>query len=691
MGKKAIDSVFHSFGAGVFLCFFVFVFFRDAAAAADVRAALIPADPLFDRQVYLQQIQAPLAWNITWGSDDVVVAVLDSGVDITNPDLAENIWTNTDEIPDNLVDDDHNGFVDDVHGWDFIASSADVSPKFGSTWTLKGMQHGTVVAGIIAARGGNDIGVAGLAWRVKIMPLRILDSNGEGTMKVIARAIDYARENGARVINLSFVGPDLDDALYLAIERAYNAGMVVVAASGNESKAGADLDYHPLYPVCQQGIQGRDYIIGVSAIDQHKKLAPFSNYGAACVDMVAPGQVYSTQFFAPNRPEFQERWGGVWWGTSVAAPQVSAVAALIQSIDPNATPSDIKEDLSCTATLVDSENLTITGKLGAGLLDVRAALLRAKRRLTHPDQPGVVIGGVLVSSETKGIAEVRRFDTGVLKDVRLPWGRSWTGTVSATAMPAPRDCGVEIAIAPASRSTPEVKVFRGRDQITSFFAYDPGKVLGGIQLTFADVDGDDIREIVTMPINSTQAPLVRIFTNRGVFIREWTLEPKARLFRYTLAAADVNQDGKDELIFGTGPGSVPKVLVLNALGRKEHEFSVFVPGFRGGVRVAAGDVDGDRVPELIVGAGAGGSPMVQVWSGDGRKKAQWFAYDKKFRGGVTVAVGDYDGNGSYAIITGAGAGGGPQVRVLDINGNVQAQWFAYDKKFRGGVRVTGIR
>ena len=143
-------------------------------------ASIKPDDPYYRNQWYLSKIGADDAWEKITESPDVVIAVIDSGVDLKNPDLKDNIWTNTGEIAGNGRDDDGNGFIDDENGWDYVDNVPEPSPKCEGDWTESGVSHGTLVAGIIAARGNNGQGVAGVTWKTKIMPLRVMDDKGDG-------------------------------------------------------------------------------------------------------------------------------------------------------------------------------------------------------------------------------------------------------------------------------------------------------------------------------------------------------------------------------------------------------------------------------------------------------------------------------------------------------------------------------
>ena len=225
-------------------------------------------------------IDALEAWDVTTGSSDVVVAVIDSGVDVNHPDLAANIWTNPGEIAGNGIDDDGNGKIDDVNGWDFYIDDNDPRDANG---------HGTHVAGTIAAVGDNAAGVSGVSWSAKIMVLRFLDAWGSGTSSNAIAAIEYATAMGADVINNSWGGGGFNTALKTAIEAS---DVVVVCAAGNN---GRNNDSIPYYPSSYDSAN----LIAVAASDQNDTRASFSNYGAISVDVAAPGtNIYSA---APGR------------------------------------------------------------------------------------------------------------------------------------------------------------------------------------------------------------------------------------------------------------------------------------------------------------------------------------------------------------------------------------------------------
>lgn len=261
-------------------------------------------------------IDAPEAWDITTGSPDVIVAIIDTGVDYNHPDLAANMWTNTAELNGSPgVDDDNNGFVDDIHGYDFVNDDGD---------PMDDQYHGTHVAGTIGAVGNNSYGVTGVAWNVKIMALKFLDSGGSGYTSAAIDCVEYATLMGAHLTSNSWGGGGFSQALKDAIEA--NATLFV-AAAGNDS---SDNDSYPHYPSSYESPN----ILSVMSTDNKDLLSSFSNYGRTSVDVAAPGTgIYST---APGNSYKTLS------GTSMATPHVAGLAALLLADNPALNTEELK-------------------------------------------------------------------------------------------------------------------------------------------------------------------------------------------------------------------------------------------------------------------------------------------------------------------------------------------------------------
>ena len=340
-------------------------------------AELIPNDPDLAKQWYLSKLQMTNVWSMETGQSNVVVAVIDSGVDVAHPDLRDNIWVNHREILGDNIDNDNNGFVDDINGWDFVENDNDPSPKFSTdcfslgTCSKEAILHGTLVAGVISAIGNNNFGVSGITWKAKIMPLRVLSEDGSGSTYDVVRAINYAIDNKADIINLSFVGETFDLLLEEAVNRAYQAGIVIVAAAGNENTDGhaINLDLRKMYPICQKGDNNENIIIGVGGSNANNQLSSFSNFGSSCIDVLAPGEdFWGTLVYKQGVDELSNYFGGEYSGTSLAAPIVSGIAALIKSYKPALNNNEIRDLILNNTENIDAQNPAFVGKLGKGLV-----------------------------------------------------------------------------------------------------------------------------------------------------------------------------------------------------------------------------------------------------------------------------------------------------------------------------------
>jgi subtilisin family serine protease len=372
------------------------VFVLLLAGAAQARAS---PDPLLRDQWALgaDAVGAPVAWTQSLG-EGVVVAVLDSGMQLDHPDLAANVWTNPGEVPGNGIDDDRNGYVDDVHGADMLDANGDVDDDLG---------HGTHVAGIVAAVAGNGVGGAGLAPKARIMPVKIFDAHREGNAELLARGIAYAVAEGARILNVSATGAETSPELDAAIAGAEARGATIVAAAGND---GRDIDLSPEFPAASPS----PAVLSVTATSERGTLASFANVGRRSVDLAAPGaRILST---TPGS-QFAER-----SGTSMAAPFVSGALALLAAARPDLGQAQLRDVLRNTAARPRS----LIGLLGAGTLDAGAAMHAILPGALWRATPVSAVPGASPSLRLEATTSIRAGRTASVRWQALPGVTTWT-------------------------------------------------------------------------------------------------------------------------------------------------------------------------------------------------------------------------------------------------------------------------
>lgn len=474
-------------------------------------------------------IDAPEAWQITTGSSDVIVAVIDTGVDYDHEDLSNNIWTNDAELNGSPgVDDDGNGYVDDIYGFDAYSDDSD---------PMDGDNHGSHCAGTIGAEGNNGIGIAGVAWSVRIMALRFMNADGGWTSDAV-ECLEYAimmKEDfghNVRVVNASFGGAEYSRAEYDAIQAAGDADILFVAAAGNDSQ---DNDVHAHYP------SGYDLpnIMAVAATDRRDRLLYFdaplftgSNWGETTVDVAAPGQA----IFSCKRGDTY----GYMSGTSMAAPHVSGLAALILAANPGYSWDQVNLNILFTVDpLEDLDGLVLTG----GRINANSALTCIPDQLhllalepssgfsVLKDKPTVVrvLAGTCAGPAADASVTVS-FDTGVDPSAVLhddgtdpdlvagdgQYAGFWTPQVpgpvtmmvTASAPPAyddvSRDLLGDVALGPT------IEKFRGPK--------DPGTILRIFGTNFGDTQGDGVLHINKLTLDST-SKRIKTWTDNKIRVK----------------------------------------------------------------------------------------------------------------------------------------------------------------------------
>lgn len=305
-----------------------------------------PNDTQYGELWGMAKISAPAAWDVATGNSAAIVAVIDSGMDMDHPDLQANLWNNSDEIPGDNIDNDGNGYVDDVNGWDFVSEDKDPDDGYG---------HGTHCAGTVGAVGNNANQVAGVCWTASIMPVRVGTSAGLADSDIVD-GIRYAARNGAKVLSNSYGGPGFSQTIYDAVSYANNRGCIFVASAGNDN---SDNDLYPQYPASIE----LPNVISVAATDENDERASFSNYGATSVDIGAPGVNIISTYLGGETTSMQ--------GTSMACPHVAGALTLYASIDPGINPAEAKQLLLQSADPV----LDLAGKVVSGArLNVQSLL-----------------------------------------------------------------------------------------------------------------------------------------------------------------------------------------------------------------------------------------------------------------------------------------------------------------------------
>ncbi len=651
------------------------------------QASALPNDQLIASQKHLGQIKATEGWNSATSAKDVVIAVIDSGVDIGHPDLKNNLWKNPRETK-NSIDSDNNGYVDDINGWDFLEGIADPRPKYYESTPEDsiGVQHGTMVAGIIASQGNNGIGTAGIAWEAQLMTLRVLNHIGIGNSETVTEALRYAINNGADIINMSLVGTDYDPMVVDLLNQAYEKGIIVVAAAGNN---GANLNALETYPVCYNQM-GAATVIGVGAIDKDFNRPNFSNYGSDCVDIVAPGvNVYSTRFVGEGFTD-QIKYKALFSGTSFAAPQVTGLVALMKQLKP-----DLNTEQALFFLQTGSTSLAGIHVKGAGFdyaLNMEGTMDLFVQTIvdnpdpvidipaTQQDNPEFLVyplgefGSVAFKYELPGpqlvtpvVFEDQIFAKGMRMTLNTPFTvliNAWRGgskslyqynlisqemkllfelpigndqTIGQTAIgKVDVDNKDDLIIASGPDAQPYIGLYDMKGTLKYSFKPYNDEINGGLSVALWDINNDGLNEIVVVPENQTDGH-IKIFDYTGLLIKEWVAYENFG-GGATLSTGDINNDGVEELIVGPGGTGGPHVKIFNVNGEMVQEFFAGDVIDAGGADAKFYDFDRDGINDFVFSFKMAGTPVIRLYDMQGKFKAEYGVLDGDYREGVGIVL-----------------------------------------------------
>ncbi len=620
-----------------------------------IAVAQTPNDPKYNEQWYLDAIHAPAAWDVTTGSSDVIVAVLDTGLDMAHEDITENLWVNTQEIADNKKDDDGNGFVDDVNGWDFIDNDNNPSPSPSDDSSEEAINHGTLVAGEIGAVGNNHRGVSGVSWQVRIMPVRMLDDQGSGSEFHAANAIRYAVRNGAKVINLSFAGNEAHTALQAAVKDAYTKGVVIVAALGNDAR---DTNAHPVYPACLRTVAD-DWVIGVTAVDSTGFGTTFTNYGTECADIAAPGmRVYGLAYYNVGE-RYANMYGGAWNGTSMASPLVAGAAALLFAQYPTLSAGDVRNILKLSVDPVSIRGFSV-GQLGAGRLNISRALAMAAGYAPAVKSSPSSSSSTTESDESSSKADVATGSDDVLKYSFAVFG------------------------APAG-SAPMVDVRRADGSSYAQFAAYGENFRGGVHVATINNDHDGTPEIVT-GAGESGGPHVRVFKAFGAVMHEFFAYDRSSSHGVSVATGDVNGDGEEDIVTAVGSDVSHDVIVWSESGEEVFRFTASAFPVSSALSVSTADVDSDVAQEVIVTGIIAGEVHVAVYDNDGKYLVDFVPFSGA--SSVSVSAGDRDGDLVDDLFV-SNRTVGNSVNIVNTIGALRSVVTLHDQQ-SNGTNVVGI-
>jgi hypothetical protein len=655
---------------------FLFLIVLGIFISPDVLFARLSDDPFVEQWAFADT-GVYNAWDSTVGSQDVVVAIIDNGFDMFHPDLRENAWKNVDEIPHNNIDDDNNGYVDDVWGWNFVPedmnndgyvddreSMGNAQPRPDpSSLTAEEIKdgtihHGTIVAGIIGARGNNGKDGAGINWHVRLMNLKILGNAGHGTFDPMEKAIYYAVDNGADVINISVVGIDVSGSITKAVAYAHNKGVVVVAAAGNDM---TDLDTSYLFPVCSDAADNITKVLGVSAMTEEHYLAKFSNTGTSCIDITAPGEnISSTVRFSPTNG-LTERYRSGWKGTSFAAPMVSGAAALIKSIQPLWGPKEIFHAiLSTVHHTPNDDEAGYANIFGKGLLQIDKAVAYAFSQITSLRRIDMVVsvdkeGREIIAQHKKATTadnhhefrDIDRMATFVMD------GQAYTATLKQEGRQA------------------TVAIYSWQWKQIHAWSVPTRGVLG---IDVGDVTGDSALEVV-LSHEYVDDQIFRVYDLNGEFLYEHILDGKHTGAAVTLGYAQMNVRPEIVSVYQTGDGVTHLATYADSGEQKQR---MTITAFGAPQSIVAFDADQDGVDEYAITTTKSQGSRIGYFSANGSVRRLFTPYGSSYRGVVMLQSGDYDADGKDDVLT-VPIDGSERVRVWSGQARKISEWWPFGK------------
>lgn len=708
--------------------------------------AALPNDPQLEYQWHIDGqygMQVEDAWDTRTSAEDIVVAVIDSGIDIDHADLSDNLWINTGETAGNGIDDDGNGYIDDIYGWDFYNNDNDPDPEpngiddDGDGYTDYIVDHGTHVAGIIGAVGNNSVGVSGVAQNVQLMNLQIFDDEGDGGYSTdIANAIEYAVDNGADIINMSLGGYFSDSLETAAIQYANENGVVILAAAGNET---TNVNNTPIYPGCY------DNVLAIAATTEEGEAADFSNFGADCVDVAAPGEYIYATYVDVNTSTTIDDYGYM-SGTSMATPAVAGAIALLLAEDNSLTPAQVEEIIEDNST-----DIGIGAKYGSGLLNIDAALAQVEstddgegdsggdsgdggsETVTQRPSAPTSISAYTDSSKATSVSESTRtlqdtpyftwsgasdsqgsvvgyyvyFGTNVSANPETAGTYQTAANYQATSISGNEESyylKVQ-SVDDEDNVSSDVESFEYiiDDQVSEPTVTKTQLTSNGIRVRWEELSGEHVEKYrIYRKVGKKKWKKIKVVNASKTKYIDKTVKA-GKKYRYKIKAVDdfgtrsaysnVKKrrfNPRERVVVAPGPGASPLIRIYNMKTFEyERSWYAFDENDGSGVELAVGQFDSDRKYEIVIGK-ATGTPEVYVYEAKGKLKTIFLAYDANFTGGVRVSTADVDKDGIDEIVTVPGEGGSPQVKVWEPDGTLKYAFNALDSSFTGGAYIAGV-